>query len=150
MPPLPWWAPVLPLLPYVGAFGGGFAIGFGVGYVAPPLSPAPLPAPGPIPWSEPPGPPRGPGDEGACGPASGITTCMELEEEWNYGYSSPEDALCEFPAGSHKKQKKGRPTTSGPCVEVGEHYTVGPGRQGSIVCCPCCEGPALEMRCGTQ
>jgi hypothetical protein len=107
------------------------------------------PAPEPI-GPKSPVPPVGPGDEGECGPSSSITACWQLEEDWNYGYSSPEKAMCEFPGGTKRKPD---PTTGGPCIGEGTHsnvVTANGGRLGSIVCCPCCEGPRLELRCGTQ
>jgi hypothetical protein len=76
---------------------------------------------------------------------------MELEEDWNYGYSSPDKAMCEFPGGTKRKPKA---SESGPCIgfESGHSNVVDSNgkRLGSIVCCACCEGPVLEMRCGTR
>lgn len=109
----------------------------------------PSAAPAPVPHA-----PGEPGVPNICGPDSQIITCMELEEEPpfgnNYGYSDPRAAMCEFPGGTMRKPK---PTVTGPCIEVGSHYNVVTNkgmRMGSIVCCPCCEGPSYEMRCGTQ
>ncbi len=77
---------------------------------------------------------------------------MELEEEWDYGYSSPEQAMCEFPDGTHKRKPKAN--RSGPCIgyREGHHNVVYSNgeRAGSITCCECCEGAKLEVRCGTR
>lgn len=43
-----------------------------------------------------------------------------------------------------------KPATGGPCIGIGDHYNVRPGRVASIGCCPCClasDSPSAQERC---
>jgi RHS repeat-associated protein len=64
--------------------------------------------------------------------------------------SSWRGQMCEFPGA---KAQSPKPSTHGPCpgFPLGHvNVRLGKNRAGSITCCPCCEGPQLEMRCGTH
>jgi hypothetical protein len=94
------------------------------------------------------------GDCTCAGKHSDKPLCSSLPDGYEFPGQGPALQALKRALGDHRLRiHSTRPTTDGPCPDIGTHINIRQGkhRAGSIVCCPCCTdtpiGPVINIKC---